>query len=122
MLLSLNDQVWTKSMTTSKKFFCGTLCQRLGKYCANLNRQRFYTYQVIKYEIGKMFVTLQQVFGTIRKLADEEKEKVKDAQGNDFKQNSIWSHIRQAAGEMLAGRWSLAVNEVDQFAQCLQCQ
>ena len=58
---------------------------------------------------------------TIRKLADEEKEKVKDAQGNDFKQNSIWSNVRQAAGEMLAGRWSLAVTEVDQFAQCLQC-
>ena len=58
----------------------------------------------------------------LKKLANEEKEKVKDAQGNDFKQNSMLANIRQAAGEMLAGRWSLALTEVDQCAQCLQCQ
>ena len=56
------------------------------------------------------------------------KKLVKHAPENDLKENSKsrewfgYVKLRQAAGEMKAGRWSLAVNEVDQSAQCCQCQ
>ena len=104
MLLSLNDQVWTKTMTTSKKFFCGTLCQRLGKYCANLYRPQCNMYQVIK-KIASLQqfhdlhisqirdpcekVQIRNKLCAARKLADGETDNVKDAEENCFKPNYL---------------------------------